>query len=133
MKVCKFGGSSVATAGQIDAVCRIVEADAERRIVVVSAPGKRHSDDTKVTDLLIALAEARLSGVRLKCREKRREDSLQECSASIIIAKVSLRRLSVVSKVKIRFCFSPPGPASPLRINLPHCCIPASALLWIQS
>jgi aspartate kinase len=62
MKVCKFGGSSVATAGQIDAVCRIVEADAERRIVVVSAPGKRHSDDTKVTDLLIALAEARLSG-----------------------------------------------------------------------
>jgi aspartate kinase len=62
MKVCKFGGSSVATAEQIDAVCRIVQADPERRIVVVSAPGKRHSDDTKVTDLLIGLAHARLSG-----------------------------------------------------------------------
>lgn len=62
MKVCKFGGSSVATAGQIDAVCRIVQADPTRRIVVVSAPGKRCPDDTKVTDLLIALADARLSG-----------------------------------------------------------------------
>jgi len=61
MKVVKFGGSSVATAQQILKIVDIVKADAERRIVVVSAPGKRHSDDTKVTDLLIALAEAVLA------------------------------------------------------------------------
>jgi aspartate kinase len=62
MKVCKFGGSSVATAAQVDAVCGIIQADPTRRVVVVSAPGKRHSDDIKVTDLLIALADARLAG-----------------------------------------------------------------------
>ena len=62
MKVCKFGGSSCADASQIRRVCDIVLADEERRIVVVSAPGKRHGDDIKVTDLLIACAEARLAG-----------------------------------------------------------------------
>ena len=61
MKVCKFGGSSVADAAQIRKVCRIVSADPTRRIVVVSAPGKRHSSDTKVTDLLIACASRRLA------------------------------------------------------------------------
>jgi aspartate kinase len=62
MKVCKFGGSSVADARQIGKVCDIVVADPERRVVVVSAPGKRSKTDIKVTDLLIACAEARLNG-----------------------------------------------------------------------
>jgi len=62
MKVCKFGGSSVADAAQIGKICDIVAADAARKIVVVSAPGKRHRDDIKVTDLLIACADARLAG-----------------------------------------------------------------------
>ena len=55
MKVVKFGGSSVANAEQISKMIGIVTADTDRRIVVVSAPGKRFSDDTKVTDLLIAI------------------------------------------------------------------------------
>ncbi|WP_136079926.1 aspartate kinase [Pontiella desulfatans] len=62
MKVVKFGGSSVANAEQISKIIDIVTADADRRIVVVSAPGKRHGDDAKVTDLLIALATAVLNG-----------------------------------------------------------------------
>jgi aspartate kinase len=62
MKVVKFGGSSVASAEQISKIIDIVTADADRRIVVVSAPGKRYDDDTKVTDLLIALANAVLAG-----------------------------------------------------------------------
>ena len=62
VKVCKFGGSSVADAQQIRQVLDVVEADPARRIVVVSAPGKRHPEDIKVTDLLIACAEARLEG-----------------------------------------------------------------------
>ncbi|MEN6338444.1 MAG: aspartate kinase [Phycisphaerales bacterium] len=66
MKVVKFGGTSVADAKQILKVVGIVTADSARRIVVVSAPGKRHSKDTKVTDLLIALANAVLAG---KCFE----------------------------------------------------------------
>lgn len=60
MKVAKFGGTSLADAGQIMKVFDIVKADQDRRIVVVSAPGKRSKDDIKVTDLLIALAKAAL-------------------------------------------------------------------------
>lgn len=61
MKVVKFGGSSLADAGQIRKTIDIVKADSDRRLVVVSAPGKRDSDDTKVTDLLILLGEAVLA------------------------------------------------------------------------
>ena len=50
--VAKFGGSSVADAGQIKKVKAIVAADVRRRIVVVSAPGKRHPGEAKLTDLL---------------------------------------------------------------------------------
>ena len=60
MKVCKFGGSSLADAKQLTKVIDIVLADPQRRMVVVSAPGKRNKGDTKVTDLLIALAQAAL-------------------------------------------------------------------------
>ena len=60
MKVAKFGGSSLADAGQIKKVCEIIVADSDRRIIVVSAPGKRDKDDIKVTDLLINLANAML-------------------------------------------------------------------------
>ena len=61
-KVCKFGGSSLANAEQIRKVCDIMLSDPSRRVMVVSAPGKRTREDTKVTDLLIALANARISG-----------------------------------------------------------------------
>lgn len=61
MKVVKFGGSSMANAAQIKKVCDIVLSDSERRIMVVSAPGKRDENDTKVTDMLIDLAGAVIS------------------------------------------------------------------------
>lgn len=54
MKVCKFGGTSMATAAAINRVKKIILSDKERKFVVVSAPGKRYSQDTKVTDLLYA-------------------------------------------------------------------------------
>ena len=53
MKVVKFGGSSLASANQLKKVLNIVKSDPERRFVVVSAPGKRNAEDTKVTDALI--------------------------------------------------------------------------------
>ncbi|WP_026582615.1 aspartate kinase [Bacillus sp. J33] len=62
MKVVKFGGSSLASGKQIEKVLNIVKADPERKVIVVSAPGKRFSEDHKVTDLLIACAEKRLQG-----------------------------------------------------------------------
>ena len=52
MKVCKFGGTSMANSKTITQVADIVRADKQRRYVVVSAPGKRTSEDIKVTDAL---------------------------------------------------------------------------------
>ena len=51
-KVVKFGGSSLASADQFRKVGNIIHEDPYRRYVIPSAPGKRHSKDTKVTDLL---------------------------------------------------------------------------------
>lgn len=53
--VTKFGGSSLSCATQFAKVKKIVESDAKRKIVVVSALGKRDSSDTKITDLLYIL------------------------------------------------------------------------------
>lgn len=61
IKVVKFGGSSLASAEQFKKVAAIIHADADRKFVVCSAPGKRDKQDTKVTDMLYgcyALAEA---------------------------------------------------------------------------
>ena len=54
LKVVKFGGTSLASAGQFQKVRDIVLADQNRRYVVASAPGKRFKEDMKVTDLLLS-------------------------------------------------------------------------------
>lgn len=55
LKVLKFGGSSLASSEQFAKVKGIVSSDETREFVVVSAPGKRNSDDNKITDLLYLL------------------------------------------------------------------------------
>ncbi len=62
VKVCKFGGTSMAAGNVIKSVKKIVESDPERKYVVVSAPGKRYSNDTKLTDILYACHTALVSG-----------------------------------------------------------------------
>ena len=52
IKTAKFGGSSVAGAGQFKKVRDIILQDPERRVVVSSAAGKRFHEDHKLTDLL---------------------------------------------------------------------------------
>ena len=52
MKVVKFGGSSMADAGQYRKIRDILLADPDRRVVIVSAAGKRNKQDHKITDLL---------------------------------------------------------------------------------
>ena len=52
LKVAKFGGSSMADAKQFEKVRDIVRADPARKVIVVSASGKRSADDHKLTDLL---------------------------------------------------------------------------------
>ncbi|MBQ3219755.1 MAG: aspartate kinase [Clostridia bacterium] len=52
IKVCKFGGTSMADANAMRQVKEILKADESRRYVVVSAPGKRNKSDIKITDML---------------------------------------------------------------------------------
>ena len=65
IKITKFGGSSVSSAGQFKKIKGIIESDPARQFVVVSAIGKRDSRDSKVTDLLY-LANAHLQ-YRVSC------------------------------------------------------------------
>lgn len=66
MKVAKFGGTSLADANQFKKVADIIKADEERKFIVVSAPGKRHEHDFKITDLLIRLGEAYMKEEKYK-------------------------------------------------------------------
>ena len=52
VKVCKFGGSSVADLIQLKKTKEIIGSDPERRYIVVSAPGRRFEEDIKITDVL---------------------------------------------------------------------------------
>jgi aspartate kinase len=63
MKICKFGGSSLANATQFAKIKAIIEEDHERRIVVVSAVGKEIQTQNKITDLLYLLHAHLLYGV----------------------------------------------------------------------
>ncbi len=65
-KVVKFGGSSLANAAQFQKAGDIIRSDAGRRYVVPSAPGKRFSSDTKVTDMLYGCYEAAVKGENFK-------------------------------------------------------------------
>lgn len=52
IKVCKFGGSSLSSKEEFEKVKKIIENDIDRKIIVVSAVGKRFKGDNKITDLL---------------------------------------------------------------------------------
>ncbi|MCI9060287.1 MAG: aspartate kinase, partial [Lachnospiraceae bacterium] len=74
-KVVKFGGSSLASAGQFAKVGKIIRSDESRRYVVPSAPGKRNAKDTKVTDMLYqcyeqAEAEEKFTPLLKKIQER---------------------------------------------------------------
>lgn len=74
IKVCKFGGTSMATRESVQRVADIIRADKERKYVIVSAPGKRFSADDKVTDLLYACYdEVKLTGSCSESFKKIRE------------------------------------------------------------
>lgn len=73
-KVVKFGGSSLASAEQFKKVGQIIRADEARKFVVPSAPGKRFSKDTKVTDMLYSCYGAAI-------REKKFTDQLAEIAS----------------------------------------------------
>ncbi len=77
-KVVKFGGSSLASAEQFQKVGNIIRADQERKFVVPSAPGKRDSKDTKVTDMLYACYALAEEGKDFKAELKAIKERYQE-------------------------------------------------------
>ena len=91
LKVLKFGGSSLADARQFAKVKSIVEADPARRVVIVSAPGKRFSGDHKITDLLYLCAAHIKYGV--SCEDifamirDRYNEIIAECGLHISLGK----------------------------------------------
>lgn len=94
MKVAKFGGTSMASAAQFQKVYDIILADAERKIIVVSAPGKRYKDDTKVTDLLIAVAEQFLATGQANAELDRVIARYQEISDELDLNASVMERIS---------------------------------------
>ncbi|MCK5674974.1 MAG: aspartate kinase [Spirochaetales bacterium] len=79
MIVSKFGGSSVSEASQIRKVKKIIESNSERRLIVVSAPGKRNSSDEKITDLLYRCNEEVENGTEAKSFKIIRERYIGIC------------------------------------------------------
>ena len=64
IKAVKFGGTSLSHAEQMEKAAEIVRSDKERRIVTVSAPGKRFPRDDKITDLLYRMDRAKTKETR---------------------------------------------------------------------
>ena len=89
-KVVKFGGSSLASAEQFQKVADIIHADPERRYVVPSAPGKRFSGDTKVTDMLYSCYHLAEEGSdfkkELKAIAERYQEIIDGLSLSLSLA-----------------------------------------------
>lgn len=87
LKVTKFGGSSLCDAAHFRQVAEILKADPSRRFVIPSAPGKRFSDDIKVTDMLY------------ECYNKAKaKESIDE-----IYAKVVKRYTSIIDELGLDF------------------------------
>ena len=90
LKVAKFGGSSLASSGQMAKVGEIVKADRFRRYIIPSAPGRRFSDDTKVTDLLYKCYDAAAAGEDIDGRLDEIKGRYREIAEGLHVKKVDL-------------------------------------------
>ena len=102
LKVLKFGGSSLADSAQFAKVKEIVEADSSREVVIVSAPGKRNSDDNKITDLLYLIHAHIRYGVSydgvLSMIKKRYAEIRKGCGLEIDIESIIEETFAGVNK-----------------------------------
>jgi aspartate kinase len=91
--VCKFGGTSMADAQQVRKVVSIIRADPRRRLIVVSAPGKRSQSDQKITDLLYACHEAASQGQDPSGPMKAIKERFLELAGELGLGRTSARLL----------------------------------------
>lgn len=91
VKVVKFGGSSLASSQQFKKVGEIIHAEESRKYIVPSAPGKRFSDDIKVTDMLYECYTAAVKGKDYKPLleniKKRYNDIINELGLDLSLEK----------------------------------------------
>ena len=90
INVTKFGGSSLASAGQFKKVQKIIEDREDREIIVASAPGRRFEGDVKVTDLLESYYETKSRSRDLK---KILETLTQESETKETLAQEKLKAI----------------------------------------
>lgn len=115
MKVAKFGGSSVANATQIKKVANIIKSDPSRKVIVVSAPGKRFSDDVKMTDLLIDLCYAKQNNQDYKLHLHRIMDRFQEIINDLELGNNILDDIQQTIEKYLQFDTSPLGQLDALK------------------
>lgn len=86
MIVAKFGGTSLASAERFCHVASLIRQDPNRRYVVVSAPGKRHDSDMKITDQLLRYSETG-DDADIRCVEARFREIAEELEISLDISE----------------------------------------------
>lgn len=96
MIVCKFGGSCI-TANNLPKVKKIIEANSNRRFIVVSAIGKYYFDEVKVTDLLIEYAKTNSVNILNKIISRHKE-IVNKLKIDIDIEKIIIEQLLTVPK-----------------------------------
>ncbi len=111
MKVCKFGGSSLADAVQFKKVKNIVESDDKRCFIVPSAPGRRNKDDFKITDILYLCHEHVKKSVNMTYVFKMLEDRFKELASDLglkldIDRELEEIRLEIEGGASADFCAS---------------------------
>lgn len=97
-KVVKFGGSSLASAEQFKKVGDIIRSDSSRRYVIPSAPGKRFSQDIKVTDMLYACYDAAAEGKDIAQMVKAIKDRYNEIIQGLGLKLVLDKEFDVISE-----------------------------------
>lgn len=101
--VSKFGGSSLKDAGQFAKVKKIIFSKEDRDVIVVSAPGRRFKEDTKITDELISLSDKNKKIDELEKIIKSLEEELaaQRAYRDTQLEKVKRRFLSIAEELKL--------------------------------
>ena len=101
--VSKFGGSSLKDAGQFAKVKKIIFSKEDRDVIVVSAPGRRFKEDTKITDELISLSDKnkKIDDLEKIIKSLEEELSVQKVYRDTQLEKVKRRFLSIAEELKL--------------------------------
>lgn len=101
--VSKFGGSSLKDAGQFAKVKKIIFSKEDRDVIVVSAPGRRFKEDTKITDELISLSDKnkKIDDLEKIIKSLEEELSVQKIYRDTQLEKVKRRFLSIAEELKL--------------------------------